>query len=884
MMRIVRPTNSYVPFRPEDIHSSIPARFAEQVRRAPDQLAVSGEDKSLSYSELDRLSNRVARRIVGAVGSAKEPVVLMLEQGIAPVAAILGVLKAGRPYVPLDLDLPDRDLQTMAADSGAGLVLAEGDAVGRARSIASSGMAVVDIADFLDAGEEAAMQPTADPGSPAYIFYTSGTTGRPKGVVDCHRNVLHNVLRYTNTLHIVAGDRLTLIQPPSFSGTVSSLFGALMNGATICPFDLRRSTPSALAAWLNAEEVSIYHSVPALFRGFLTGDRFFPSVRLVRLEGDRASRLDWELFCRHFTSDCLLVNGLGITETGLVRQYFLDRQSSVPPGHLPVGYPIDDMDCLVVDHDGRPLEPDQPGEIAVRSRFLALGYWGSPDATDAAFHPDPADDSVRVFRTRDRGLLRPDGCLEYLGRSDLRIRIRGQWVDPERVEAALAALPSIADAVVVGRQDHRGELSVVGYVVPASGAPPAPAEIRRALRDRLPAVMVPSHFVLLDSLPLNAHQKVDRRIEVLPEPEWQAHDVAVPPWTLLEQQLAELWKEMLGVEGVGLDDDFFDLGGHSLLAVQMLDRVEDMFGRKIPPAALLAGATIERLSQILLSESTSRDRPIECLNAGDGGPGFFFLHGDLQSGGVYTRNLARFLDPGRPFYVLAPADLADAGVPPSFEAMAARQVSALRQVQPHGPYLLGGLCNGGHVAYEMARLLAAEGESVPLVMMIRATAQGVRHRTAHRVIGWMGRAFGSSAAWRQSRFLQWREFVDEFERRSPWDRIAFVAGKVPRLIRRLLHTRGAGQPGTGQEDDAMARGTAYLKLERAYLPSPYPGQITLLWPEEDEERAEEAAGRWKAAVEDVELHVVRGTHLTCVTRYSKDLAERLEACLRRATQ
>jgi amino acid adenylation domain-containing protein len=889
--RIEGPANPFKPFRRGDIELSIPARFAQQVRRAPGHVAVRGEDGTLTYGELDGLSNRVAQDLVLRLGQGPEPVALLMDQGVSAVIAVLAVLKTGKFYVPLEPEQTDGELTAMVQDSGARLIVAERSYGERARAIGDRGSSagILDIEDCLHAG---AGEPPALDGGPdnlAFIFYTSGSTGRPKGVFDNHRNVLHNALRYTNTLHITSSDRLTLLQSPSFSGTVSSLFSALLNGAAICPLNLREKTPSRLAEWMNQQGVTIYHSVPALFRSFLEGDRVFPSVRLIRLEGDLASSRDVELYRRHFAPECLLVNGLGITETGLVRQYFVDRQTVVDDAHLPVGYPVQDVECLLLDESGQQVGDGEVGEIAVRSEFMALGYWKNPELTRAMFSDGPETGAQRLFHSRDLGRLRPDGCLEYVGRADFRTKIRGQWVDLDRVEAVLVALPSVQEAVVVRREDPRGDLQIVGYVVSAADPSPSTVEIRRALLEQLPAAMVPSRYEFLDALPLSPNQKVDRR--ALPEPSWRAHEVFVLPWTLLEQQVAEVWEELLGVDAVGLTDDFFDLGGHSLLAIQMLDQIEQMFGTRIPPSFLLAGATINHLSQALVSDAEVAASPMACLNVGGAGPPLHFLHGDLQSGGVYARNLVRFLDDDQPFNAWSPLPLVEGRLPPTFEAMAATYVAALRRAQPNGPYLLGGLCNGGHVAFEMARGLRAEGESVDLLVMIRATGANVRHRLVRRALDAVGTVFRLDDFWRRRQFLRWWNFIFELERRSASERIAFTLGKLPRVagrwMRRLHHREGDGQRTDSPADEtteATRRGVAYLRLEHEFMPRRYPGRIALFWPEDDEERPDEAAARWSKVADEVELHVLAGTHKTCVTKHVRALAGELQACLDRAVR
>jgi non-ribosomal peptide synthetase component F len=295
-------------------------------------------------------------------GPGSEAVALLLPQGSDLVAAILGVLKAGKFYVGLDASYPSARLVDTMRDVRARLVVTAAQYRDTAALLIPSDDAVILAEDFVaaeDPGEPAAR---AAPGDLAYLFYTSGSTGLPKGVVDSHRNVLHNVMRYTNTLHIGPTDRMTLLQSASFSGSVSSLFGAILNGACTCPIDPRALSSERLSRWLTHERITIYHSVPALFRYVLRGGGHFPDVRIVRLEGDQAAKSDLRLFARHFPAGARLVNGLGTTETGLVRQFFASGTDDVPGHALPVGYAVQDMEVSILD-------PDRP-VIEVNSEFL----------------------------------------------------------------------------------------------------------------------------------------------------------------------------------------------------------------------------------------------------------------------------------------------------------------------------------------------------------------------------------------------------------------------------------------------------------------------------------------------------------------------------------
>ena len=724
----------FEPFAPSEIEQSIPARFAAQARRYPDRLAVKSGLDTWTYAELDRKANRVAGAVVAALGERPEPVGVLLEQGALLVAAILGVLKAGKIYVPLDPAFPEARLAQMLEDAGVRVVVTTADARPMAAAAAPTGAELIE-ADAADGdGKGQGAEVPIAPSSGAYIYYTSGSTGRPKGVLDSHRNVLHNVLRYTNGLEVTPDDRLTLLQGPGFSGAVSSMFTALLNGAAVLPFDVQRHGVDRIADWLRREAITIYHSVPSLFRCVAASGAVFPALRLIRLEGDRASAADLELFQSAFAPPCVLVNGLGATECGIVRQYFVSAGVPAPPGLVPIGYPVRDMDVLVLDESGRELGPGHVGEIAVRSRYLALGYWQRPDLTAAAFTEDPRDPGVRIYRTGDLGRLRVDDCLEHLGRKDAQVKIRGNRVETAEVEAALLAVDTIREAAVVTR-DESAEPRLVAYVVPGSAGPPNVSELRRRLAGRLPDYMIPSVYVALDALPLTDNRKVDRR--ALPTPDGRRpvlDEPPVPPRNLLQRELALIWERVLDVRPVGVRDSFFDLGGSSLLAVRMIDDVERALARKLPLSVMLSGATIEHLADAIQEDAKDLLAPVVPVQPGGRRPPLFFFHGDYLSGGLFCASLARHLGPDQPFFAVPPSGLDGGAVPGSYREMARRHLDAIVAVEPAGPYRLGGLCNGGLVAFEVARLLEARGERVELLAAVGAAGPDVWRARARRLL------------------------------------------------------------------------------------------------------------------------------------------------------
>ena len=882
-----RPTNPFAPFDRADLERAIGVRFERQVDRAPARLAVKMGAEAQSYRALDSAANRVAHVLLDRLGPDNEPVALLLPQSPGQVAGVLGALKAGKIYVPLDPTHPPARLTEAIADSDARLVLTAAGHVDLARRVAP-GRQVVAI-EAAAAASDRRPGLTVSPDAGAYIFYTSGSTGRPKGVLDSHRNVLHNVMRYTNTLHLGPDDRLTLLQGPAFSGAVSSLFGALLNGAASFPFDVPREGANRIASWLREEAITIYHSVPALFREVVAHGAGLPALRIVRLEGDQASVRDLEAFQRHFAGDCVLVNGLGATECGLVRQFFFTPGHALPEGVAPIGEPVEDMEIVLLGETGAPVPEGATGEIAVRSRYLAAGYWRRPELTAERFLDDRERPGVRLYRTGDLGRFQAGGILEHLGRVDGLAKVRGQRVEAADVESALLALPGVAAAAVTVREDTSGEARLIAYLVPGAAPLPSSTELRRALAGRLPDFMVPSAFVPLERLPLNDNGKVDRRA-LPPPPASSDHREAAPPRDAIEYTLVGIWEDVLGVRPVGIRDDFFALGGHSLLAARMAEAVERVSGRPVPLTTLFEAATIERLADVLRSDECRPGPPLVALNAGGSRPPLFFLHGDIAGGGFYSRALARALGPAQPVYAVHPHGLAGEPVPASIEAMAEDRLPALRAARPEGPYLLGGYCDGALVALEMARRLAAAGEAVPAVVLLDAQAPPRILRALVRAAAVVDGLRGVPAERSRERLIRWRAREE-----SARDRLRYYRGRLGELARadleeravlagrmigrRLAARNGAAAVGRGERavplvPDLTAR---YRRAVHAYMPAPYPGHLIVLRSQDLDDPRPDLG--WSQVSARVEVRAVPGDHLGCITRHVAETAGRLGACL-----
>src|SRR5215210_6376422 len=498
--RRVHLTNAFIWFEKEETEQSIPQRFEQQVSRYPDRLAVKTRNHQLSYAALNKVANRVARALLAQRGEGAESIALLLEHDASMVAAILGVLKAGKVYVPLDPSFPYARNSYILENSQAGLIITNNENHSVAESLRENGHSLINI-DEIDAtlpDENVDQSISAD--NIANIIYTSGSTGQPKGVVQNHRNLLHVAMRYTNGLHISAEDRLTLLQSYSVAGSVSNMLGALLNGASLFPFDVKAEGLIELADLIVEEEITVYHSVPTVFRQFantLTGKEEFRELRLVRLGGEPVSAEDIQLYKRYFPPDSIFINSYGASEAASVLRYCVDKDTEIGDAMVPVGYPLGDVEILLLDDAGKAIGFNQVGEIAIKSRYISPGYWRKPDLTRTTFISDPQDEGKLVYRTGDLGYMQPDGCLVVTGRNDFRVKIRGFRIEVAEIELALRGLTKVEEAAVVAHEDQRGEKQLVAYVVPKVEQVPTTSELRDLLKDKLPDYMVPSTFVVL---------------------------------------------------------------------------------------------------------------------------------------------------------------------------------------------------------------------------------------------------------------------------------------------------------------------------------------------------------------------------------------------------
>jgi len=603
------PTGTFVEFTKEEVEHSIPERFEKIVANFPNHLAVKTRHRSLTYEALNQTANRIARAILERRGKGSEPVALLFEHGIDIITGIFGIIKSGKYYVALDPSSPQERLNYILKDSDAQLLITNSHNLDFSRALSNDVRATLNVDESIDSFSSNNLGLSISPDDLAAIVYTSGSTGEPKGVIHTHRSSLHKLVDYVNDTGISADDGLTLIHSVSFGAAQTDIILSLLNGASLFPFDIKTEGIHSLAEWLKDEKITICHLPPTVFRqlaGLLSDQEKPAKLRLIFLSGAPITQQDFDLYKKNFSSQTLLQIGMGSTETGGICCAFVDQTFCFPEEGAPVGYPCPDKKVLLFDENGQEVGLGKRGMIAVKSRYLTMGYWNRPELTKITFLPDPNGANERIYLTADLGRILPDGFLIHLGRKDDQVKIRGYRVELAEIERALLSHPHIKDAGVVAWEREPGEKYLVAYIVPRQHPAPTISDFREFLRGKLPDYMMPSAFMFLDSLPVT-NGKLDRT--ALPKPEGKRPELS-QPYILhrseIEQKLVQIWEEVLDIRPIGIHDNFFDLGGHSLAATRVVSQVIKKFQLEIPPQSLFQSPTVAEMAAVITEHQGKR--------------------------------------------------------------------------------------------------------------------------------------------------------------------------------------------------------------------------------------------------------------------------------------
>jgi amino acid adenylation domain-containing protein len=693
--------------------SSLPQLFEAQVESTPNSVAVVFQDQHLSYRELNDRSNRIAHYLRKSGVGPDVLVGIYLERSLDMVAGILGILKAGGAYVPLDPAYPKDRIGFILENAQAPVLLTQQSLVD---TLPEHPATVIRLDTDWQLIARESTENLANPAAPrnlAYVLYTSGSTGKPKGVQIEHRNLVNFLTSMAKQPGLKSEDVLVAVTTLSFDIAGLELYLPLITGAQVVLASREQAVDGKeLIALLEHSRATVVQATPATWRMLIeTGWRGDSHLKVLcggeALPSDLADLL---------LSRCAeLWNMYGPTETTIWSSVY--RVANTLANTAPIGRPIANTTMYILGAQKRPVPIGVPGELYIGGDGVARGYWDRPDLTAEKFLDDPFRPGERIYRTGDLAKYLADGNIQFLGRADFQVKVRGFRIELEEIEAVLAQHPAVQQGVVIVREDRPGDKRLVGYLIPKVDQDPSTADLREHLKASLPEYMVPSLFVKLTSLPLTPNGKINRR--ALPSPDWSQIESlgSVAARDPLEVMLVEIWQKVLGLPQVGVTDNFFDLGGHSLLAARLLSEVEKVAGREIPLSALFRGATVESLAQILREGSESHPDPVVMeIQAGNGGLPFFAV----ASPGVESLGyalLARHMGADQPLYKLqghAPIVERRPFTEDELRQLSQEYIAAMRAVQPQGPYCIGGMCEGVQIAERMVLELEAQGQKVGL--------------------------------------------------------------------------------------------------------------------------------------------------------------------------
>ncbi|MBN1866411.1 amino acid adenylation domain-containing protein [Candidatus Sumerlaeota bacterium] len=858
--------------------ATIHAAFEEQVRARPNATAVVGAAERLSYGDLDRRANRLAWKLRSLGVQAGTPVGIFTDRSVEMVVGMVAILKAGGGYVPLDPAYPPDRLKFVIEDTACSAILTQAH---RAASLPDLPFQALVLNDGWesDVPKNAAVTDSGADGSTlAYVIYTSGSTGKPKGVAVPHRGVLRLVLGATYARF--GRDRVFLqLAPVSFDAATFEMWGALLHGAVCVLYpDHGVPDPEVLRGILRKHRVTTLWLTASLFNTFI--DESPEALRGVDeiLTGGEALSVAHIRRAIDLLPETQIINGYGPTEnTTFTTCYPIPRKLDPTITSIPIGRPIANTQAYILDSKMQPVPTGVPGELYAGGDGLARGYLNREEATAQRFvrNPFSPDPSSRLYATGDLVRYLPDGNIEFLGRIDTQVKIRGFRIELGEIEAALARHPGVREVVVDVRQDVPGEKRLVAYMVVNESSPPSLNDLLDFIRRWLPDYMIPSGMVYLDSLPLTPNGKVDRRalpaVEQIRRTDLVAYEA---PRNETERTIAEAWEEVLQIPKVGIHDNFFELGGHSLLATRVVARLKEAFRIDLPLRSLFDDPTAAGMARSihydkLLDVYRYRAKPsaewksLVPMQPQGNKPPFFLVAGAHANEDEFMRFLSSMIvhiGLDQPVYGFKPRGLDGKEDPHrSVEEMAEAYIEEMRAFQPRGPYLIGGECIGGIVAYEMAQQLEEQGQEVGLLFLMDTPRPSFLGGLQYR-----------SYIIRVKLLRLYRLFLDllRFDLRNI---VAMFRRKRQRLLPTTDEERIQGRIQRVEED--------YISTLSRYIAKPHPGKVTFLVSEELSFRSIE----WRDLVKGgMEVHTVPGNHVTRLTIHGALTASTLTQCLDRA--
>jgi len=845
--------------------------FESQVERMPNSIASVSETERLSYVELNRRANQLAHYLRKRGVGPDERVGLCVERSNEMLVGVLGILKAGGVYLPLDPAYPLERLSFMLEDGGAKVLLTQ-------EHLQEGLPGHPHETIFIDKDWETIARESGDnlesvvtSENLAYVMYTSGSTGKPKAVGITHRSVLR-LVKETNYAQFGANEVFLQFAPLSFDASTFEIWGSLLNGGRLVLMPPGLESLTKLGEAIKEHGVTTLWLTASLFQQMVETElESLRGVRQLLAGGETLSVPHVEQAARELKG-CLLINGYGPTENTTFTCCYRVKPGERFAGSVPIGLPVSNTQVYILDDELEPVPVGVVGELYGGGAGLAVGYLNDSALTARRFVPDPLSGRLgaRLYRTGDLARYRADGSIEFVGRMDHQVKLRGHRIELGEIETAMKKHPSVRDAVVMLQQSPQENKYLVGYVVngssqTASKAGPLASELKALLKKTLPDYMVPAYFVFLDKLPLTSSGKIDRR--ALPHAEGtrpELEEAHLAPRDDLERQLANIWERLLGVESVGIRDDFFHLGGHSLLAVRLVSEIEKVTGQRLPLVSFFQGANIEYLASLLRQDVRSLSWPtlVEIQGGGPNPPLFCVSMPNVNALGY--RSLARYLGKNQAVFGLQaqyPEDLEGEHSQEAVIRIATEYLEALRAVQPTGPYQFVGLCRGAHIAYEMVRRLEREGHEIALLGIIDTW---VMENTYNYF--WLVEYHASRMILRALRAIKnqfgLRNKKVQDQASNNGDELSTSAG--PDYYKRKQSTLRAYFPG------------------RDFVPTFFEGRITVFRTQrQPHNRIRDPQLGWgKLAKGGVDLHFIAGGHNSVLKEpYVQDLAAAVKKCL-----
>lgn len=704
--------------------------FEQIVASYAPNVAVKSGSRAFTYRDLDEYSSRVGRHLFARLGSGSRPVAVLMDNPAEVVAALLGILRSGNFYSILSPRNPAIRLKAILDDLDAPVVIVDAAFAQLAQQAAPENCSIIRF-DEIEADSNQGFQCPVPDNQLIGVYYTSGSTGEPKGVMRQRSTVVQRALREIESLGITAQDHVLLTHLLSGTASLATVFSALLSGATLLIYEPDKLGVAPLKDFALVEKVTIFRITVELLRYFidsLPAGTLFNAIRVFMSAGDVLYRRDLERIWKHLLPESVFIHQLASSESSILARNILRADSRLDGDIVPVGFPFEGQDVFLLDENGQPVPVGSVGEICLRSDWKFPGYWHRPDLTEDKLIPDPLDPEQKILSTGDLGRFRQDGQLEFIGRRDARVKIRGFSVDMSAVESVLMSLAEVRRAVVVSRESAYGRRRLVAYASPMPGFELDASKLRAHATANLPDYMIPSAFVVLLDFPLTETGKIDRK--ALPSPDWdelQAVESYTPPANETEEKLVLLWQKALDLQKIGVHDNFFELGGDSLSASALFVEIERQFGLRLPLSFIVENNTVRRMAAELHQPGGVRGL-VALQPEGDKLP--LFLVPGAYGDAMLWRALLPYIQPDQPLLgVQALRRDGDHLYKYTVEQIAQRFLDDIRSVQPNGSYHLLGYSFGGLIAFEMACQLEAKGERVSFLGLVDTSPPG-SHREA----------------------------------------------------------------------------------------------------------------------------------------------------------